>query len=286
VNGFGEDLVLKGTSTDHIADGLRGWLDGTLCLPSREACREHVMKSFTWDKHRETGLRSVPRSRVAVEIIMKKNARITLMVLLTAGLWLALKPTVGNRRLTFLPVRWSEYVDCMDFWFNLGAFAILGATAWLAFGAWEKALSRAVRDGGHHHAAERAAGTAAVFDSGKSDGHGRRVGGPARLRVGDRGRNDDATDDERQKNRWWMSQVSVSGSNRTPWGCGADAAGHCRRTRGEQRGHPVSRWRVSNRTGGRRREDAVFRLGDEASAVDKQAGLFRVLRSIPGIIRL
>ncbi|HRH95556.1 MAG TPA: glycosyltransferase family 4 protein [Prosthecobacter sp.] len=50
VNGLGEDLVLKGTSTDHIADGLRGWLDGTLRLPSREACREHVMKSFTWDR--------------------------------------------------------------------------------------------------------------------------------------------------------------------------------------------------------------------------------------------
>lgn len=49
VQGLGEDLVLKGTSTEHIADGLRGWLDGSLTLPSREACREHVMRSFTWD---------------------------------------------------------------------------------------------------------------------------------------------------------------------------------------------------------------------------------------------
>lgn len=76
-------------------------------------------------------------------IMMKRNARIALMVLLTAGLWLALKPTIGNRRLTFLPVRWSEYVDFMDFWFNLGAFGLLGITAWLAFGTKEKILSRA-----------------------------------------------------------------------------------------------------------------------------------------------
>ena len=50
VEGLGEDLVLKGTSTEHIADGLNRWLDGTLRLPTREACREHVMKSFTWDR--------------------------------------------------------------------------------------------------------------------------------------------------------------------------------------------------------------------------------------------
>ena len=49
VNGLGEDLVLKGTSVDHIAEGLLGWLDGTLCIPSREACREHVLRGFTWD---------------------------------------------------------------------------------------------------------------------------------------------------------------------------------------------------------------------------------------------
>ncbi|MCB1277994.1 glycosyltransferase [Prosthecobacter sp.] len=80
---------------------------------------------------------------MAVEIVMKKGARISLLVLLAAGLWLALKPTAGNRRLTFLPVHWSEYVDFMDFWFNLGAFALLAATAWLAFGTWKKVLGRA-----------------------------------------------------------------------------------------------------------------------------------------------
>jgi len=65
VNGLGSDLVLKGTSAAHIAEGLRGWLDGTLSIPSRGACREHVLQSFTWDKiskqvcevYRETGWR-------------------------------------------------------------------------------------------------------------------------------------------------------------------------------------------------------------------------------------
>lgn len=50
VDGLGEDLVLKGTSSEHIADGLSRWLDGTLRLPTREACREHVMRGFTWDR--------------------------------------------------------------------------------------------------------------------------------------------------------------------------------------------------------------------------------------------
>jgi len=50
VKGLGKDLVLKGTGADDIGDGLRSWLDGTLRLPSREACREHVMRSFTWDR--------------------------------------------------------------------------------------------------------------------------------------------------------------------------------------------------------------------------------------------
>ncbi len=73
---------------------------------------------------------------------MKRNARIFLMLLLAAGLWLALKPTMGNRRLTFLPQRWSEQVDYMDFWLNFGAFALLGITVWLAFGALRQVLVR------------------------------------------------------------------------------------------------------------------------------------------------
>jgi len=49
VRGLSGDLVLKGTSSDHISDGLRGWLDGSLKLPTREECREHVMRGFTWE---------------------------------------------------------------------------------------------------------------------------------------------------------------------------------------------------------------------------------------------
>ena len=75
-------------------------------------------------------------------MIMKRIARITLLVLLTAGLWLALKPTLGNRRLTFLPQHLSEYLDHMDFWLNVSAFIILGATMWLAFGALNHVLRR------------------------------------------------------------------------------------------------------------------------------------------------
>jgi hypothetical protein len=44
------DLILKGTSSDDITEGLHRRLDGTLPLPSREACREHVLRGFTWDR--------------------------------------------------------------------------------------------------------------------------------------------------------------------------------------------------------------------------------------------
>lgn len=63
---------------------------------------------------------------------MRRNARIVMAVLLVAGLWLALKPTYEHRRITFLPVVWSQYLDLMDFWFNLAAFTLLSTTAWLA----------------------------------------------------------------------------------------------------------------------------------------------------------
>ncbi|MBE2286288.1 MAG: glycosyltransferase family 4 protein [Prosthecobacter sp.] len=49
VRGLDGDLVLKGTGVDDIAAGLRGWLDGSLRVPSREACREHVLHGFTWE---------------------------------------------------------------------------------------------------------------------------------------------------------------------------------------------------------------------------------------------
>lgn len=74
---------------------------------------------------------------------MKCRARIILAVLLSSGLWLALKPTIQKRRITFLPVEWSQYLDRMDFWFNLIAFALLAAAAWLAFSP-ERRLWRAL----------------------------------------------------------------------------------------------------------------------------------------------
>lgn len=63
---------------------------------------------------------------------MKRLARILLALLILAGLWLALKPTLGQRRIPFLPIQWSQYLDLVDFWFNFGAFMILAVVAWLA----------------------------------------------------------------------------------------------------------------------------------------------------------
>jgi glycosyltransferase involved in cell wall biosynthesis len=50
VRDLSRDLILKGTSSDDITEGLHRRLDGTLPLPSREACREHVLRGFTWDR--------------------------------------------------------------------------------------------------------------------------------------------------------------------------------------------------------------------------------------------
>lgn len=72
---------------------------------------------------------------MAIQMILRAQARIALFALLAAGLWLALKPTLGDRRLTFLPIKLAEYIDFMDFWFNLIAFALLGLLAWVAFGS-------------------------------------------------------------------------------------------------------------------------------------------------------
>lgn len=217
---------------------------------------------------------------------MKKNARITLMVLLAAGLWLALKPTVGNRRLTFLPVRWSEYVDCMDFGFNLGAFAILGATAWLAFGAWEKALSRVCVTAGiitllnvmlellQSSIPGRAVDMADVWAgllgcvSGIAGGmmmqlmtNGRRSGGGTSQVL-------------------FLDQTGrLGGAELMLLDIAAERAANS-----EVILFQDGEFRTALEAAGVKTR--VFRLGDEASAVDKQAGLFRVLRSIPGIIRL
>ncbi|MGV3660587.1 MAG: glycosyltransferase [Prosthecobacter sp.] len=80
---------------------------------------------------------------------MRKAARIAMVLFLGGGLWLAFKPgAVGNPRLSFLPYYVNEFVDHMDFWFNLLAFTALAFTAWLAFGpqhgTFEKAINRAL----------------------------------------------------------------------------------------------------------------------------------------------
>lgn len=48
VRGLSRDLILRGTQCDDIEHGLRRWLDGSADLPTREACRAHVMRDFTW----------------------------------------------------------------------------------------------------------------------------------------------------------------------------------------------------------------------------------------------
>lgn len=65
VQGLSHDLVLAGTRSDDLAEGLRRWLGKSLALPSSDACREHVLSRFTWDEiasrvcevYQETGWR-------------------------------------------------------------------------------------------------------------------------------------------------------------------------------------------------------------------------------------
>lgn len=218
--------------------------------------------------------------------MMKKNARITLLILLAAGLWLALKPTAGNRRLTFLPVRWSEYIDFMDFWFNLGAFAILGATAWLAFGSIEKVLSRVCLVAGiitllnvalellqsmiPGRAMDMAdvwaglfgcvAGIAGVMAA-QSMAAGRKSNGgtPKVLFLDQTGRLGGAE----------LMLLDIAAARAADSEVILFQDGEFRSA--------LEGVGVKTR---------VLRLGEEASAVDKQAGMVRVLRSIPGILRL
>lgn len=50
VRDLSRDLILDGTSSEDIAEALHRWLGGTLPLPTREECREHVLRRFTWDR--------------------------------------------------------------------------------------------------------------------------------------------------------------------------------------------------------------------------------------------
>lgn len=48
VAGLSTDLVLPGSTAGDIADGLRGWLSGTLALPSEAVCRDYARAHFAW----------------------------------------------------------------------------------------------------------------------------------------------------------------------------------------------------------------------------------------------
>ena len=48
VRDLSPELILQGANSDDLSEGLNRWLDGRLCLPSREACRLHVLRHFTW----------------------------------------------------------------------------------------------------------------------------------------------------------------------------------------------------------------------------------------------
>ncbi len=219
----------------------------------------------------------------------KRNARILMAALLTAGVWLALKPTLGSRRLTFLPVAWSERIDGADFWFNLAAFAILTMTAWLALGT-NHGSGRVLRRAGW------LAGVITVFNV---------LIELAQASIP--GRAMDFAD-------VWAGML----------GCAAGVtAGFVLQlmARNKTNGHDVPKVLFLDQTGqvggaelmlldiaATRAADSevilfhdgefrhmleqacvkthVFELGEEASGVSKQAGFARVLRSVPGLLDL
>lgn len=48
VQGLSANLVLQGCSSEDLALGLSGYLDGTIHLPSEERCRDYVRLGFDW----------------------------------------------------------------------------------------------------------------------------------------------------------------------------------------------------------------------------------------------
>lgn len=217
---------------------------------------------------------------------MKRNARIALLLMLAAGLWLALKPTLGNRRFTFLPFRWSEYFDLMDFWLNLGAFGILGMTVWLAFGTLGKAFSRLwmmtgfitllnillelIQSSIPGRAMDMADVWAGLFGC---------VGGifigmalqllSIRKKTG-----------SKEPQVLFLDQTGrLGGAELMLLDIAAARAADSEVILFQDGEFRTALENVGVKT-------SVIELGDEASTVDKQAGLKRVLRSIPGILEL
>ena len=217
---------------------------------------------------------------------MKRIARITLLLLLAAGLWLALKPTMGNRRFTFLPFRWSEYIDRMDFWLNLGAFGILGMTVWLAFGTLEKAfrsvwlmtgfitllniLLELIQSSIPGRAMDMADVWAGLFGC-----VGGIVAGLVLQLVGIRKKTG-----SKEPQVLFLDQTGrLGGAELMLLDIAAARAADSEVILFQDGEFRTALENVGVKT-------SVLELGDEASTVDKQAGLKRVLRSIPGILEL
>lgn len=218
---------------------------------------------------------------------MKRNARIALLVLLSAGLWLALKPTLGNRRFTFLPFRWSEYFDLMDFWLNLGAFGILGLTVWLAFGTLGKAFSRVwlmtgcitllnillelIQSSIPGRAVDMADVWAGLFGcvGGIMAGMMLQLLSIRKKKTG-----------SKEPQVLFLDQTGrLGGAELMLLDIAAARAADSEVILFQDGEFRTVLENAGVKTG-------VIELGDEASTVDKQAGLKRVLRSIPGILEL
>lgn len=217
---------------------------------------------------------------------MKRNARIALLLMLAAGLWLALKPTLGNRRFTFLPFRWSEYIDLMDFWLNLGAFGILGMTVWLAFATLKKAfrsvwlmtgfitllniLLELIQSSIPGRAMDMADVWAGLFGC---------VGGIAFGMVLQLLSIRKKTESKEPQVLFLDQTGRLGGAELMLLDIAA-----ARATDSEVILFQDGEFRTALENVGVK--TSVIELGDEASTVDKQAGLKRVLRSIPGILEL
>ncbi|MFZ2276527.1 MAG: VanZ family protein [Prosthecobacter sp.] len=217
---------------------------------------------------------------------MKRNARIALLLMLAAGLWLALKPTLGNRRFTFLPFRWSEYIDLMDFWLNLGAFGILGMTVWLAFGTLKKAfrsvwlmtgfitllniLLEVIQPSIPGRAMDMADVWAGFFGC---------VGGIFFGMVLQLLSIRKKTESKEPQVLFLDQTGRLGGAELMLLDIAAARAADSEVILFQDGEFRTALENVSVKT-------SVIELGDEASTVDKQAGLKRVLRSIPGILEL
>lgn len=207
-----------------------------------------------------------------------------LAVLLSSGLWLALKPTFQKRRITFLPVEWSQYLDRMDFWFNLAAFTLLAAAAWLAFSP-ERRLWRALAwitgsitvgnvlvEIAQTHIPGRAMDPADVVAGFIGAGLGCVGGLWVQLRCG---RNERAGSPQ----VLFVDQTGrLGGAELMLLDLATARAGHCTVLL-----YQDGEFREALEQGGVQVQ--VLPLAENTAAVDKQAGLLRALRVVPELVQ-